>query len=58
GIAAPVVGVIGTSQAMEAIRILVGIGRSSAGYLQVFDARSMEWRKLELPRAPNCPTCG
>lgn len=57
GVAAPVVGIIGSCQAMEALKILVGIGTSSAGYLQVFDARNMEWRKLSLPRDPKCPTC-
>ena len=56
GVAAPVVGIVGTTQAMEAIRYLVGIG-SSAGYLQVFDAKRMEWRKFRLPRNKNCPAC-
>jgi molybdopterin/thiamine biosynthesis adenylyltransferase len=57
GVAAPVVGIIGTCQAMEAIKLIVGFGDSSAGYLQVFDARNMDWRKLKLPKNPNCPTC-
>ncbi len=57
GVAAPVVGIVGTSQAMEAIRYLTAIG-TSAGYLQVFDARRMEWRKLSLPRNAACPACG
>ncbi len=56
GVAAPVVGIVGTTQAMEAIRMLTGIG-SSAGYLQVLDAQSMEWRKFRLPKQANCPTC-
>jgi molybdopterin/thiamine biosynthesis adenylyltransferase len=56
GVAAPVVGIVGTTQAMEAIRYLTGMG-SSAGYLQVFDASQMEWRKFKLPRNENCPTC-
>ncbi|HIG44359.1 MAG: molybdopterin-synthase adenylyltransferase MoeB [bacterium] len=56
GVAAPVVGIVGTTQAMEAIRYLTGMG-SSAGYLQILDASQMEWRKFTLPRNKNCPTC-
>jgi molybdopterin-synthase adenylyltransferase len=57
GVAAPVVGMIGTVQAMEALKLIVGIGESLAGYLLVMDAKYMEWRKLRLPRNPDCPTC-
>ncbi len=57
GVAAPVVGIIGTIQAMEAIKLIAGFGQSLAGYLLVFDAKSMEWRKLKLSRNPTCPTC-
>lgn len=57
GVAAPLVGVIGSMQAMEALKLLVGVGRSLAGFLLVFDARNAEWRKLKLPRNPACPAC-
>ncbi|MFT7688077.1 MAG: molybdopterin/thiamine biosynthesis adenylyltransferase [Candidatus Azotimanducaceae bacterium] len=57
GVAAPIVGIIGTMQAMEAIRLLVGIGESAAGYLHVFDGKEMNWQKLKLPKSPNCPSC-
>lgn len=57
GVAAPVVGIIGTTQALEAIRMLVGIG-SSANHFQVFDGKQMEWRKMRLSKNPECPTCG
>ena len=57
GVAAPVVGVIGTIQAIEAIKLLAGFGQSLAGYLLVFDAKSMDWRKLKLSRNPACTTC-
>lgn len=57
GIAAPVVGTIGTLQALEAIKLLIGIGESLAGYLLTFDAKVMDWRKLKLPRNPTCPSC-
>ena len=58
GVAAPVVGIIGTIQAMEALKLIVGTGHTLAGFLLVFDARTMEWRKLKLPRNPKCRTCG
>lgn len=57
GVAAPVVGTIGTLQAVETIKLIAGFGTSLAGYLLIFDAASMEWRKLKLPRNPECPTC-
>ncbi len=57
GVAAPVVGVIGTIQALEAIKLLAGFGRSLAGHLLVFDAKSMDWRKLKLSKNSNCATC-
>ncbi len=58
GVAAPVVGVIGAIQATEALKLVAGFGESLAGYVLVFDAKSMEWRKLKLPRNPDCPACG
>jgi len=57
GIAAPVVGTIGTLQALEALKIIVGIGESLAGYILTFDARYMDWRKLKLPQRQDCPSC-
>ena len=57
GIAAPVVGAIGVLQALEAMKILVGLGESLAGYLLTFDAKYMEWRKLKLPQNPDCTAC-
>ncbi|MEX0941187.1 MAG: molybdopterin-synthase adenylyltransferase MoeB [Pseudomonadales bacterium] len=57
GVAAPVVGIIGTVQAMETVKLIIGIGQSLAGYLLVFDAKAMEWRKLKLPRNSACKVC-
>ena len=57
GVVAPVVGAIGTLQALETIKLIVGIGESLAGYLLTFDAKYMEWRKLKLPRNPTCEAC-
>ncbi len=58
GVLAPVVGTIGTLQALEAIKLLLGIGESLAGYLLTFDAKHMQWQKLKLPKNPSCQVCG
>lgn len=58
GVIAPLVGIVGTCQALEAIKLLCGIGESLAGYVLYFDALYMDWRKLRLNRDPDCPTCG
>ncbi len=58
GVAAPLVGVVGAMQAMETLKLIAGVGKSLAGFLLVFDARSAEWRKLKLPRNPDCAACG
>ena len=58
GVAAPVVGVVGSIQAMEAIKLLSGFGESLAGYVLVFDAKYMQWQKLTLSKNPRCSACG
>ena len=55
GVAAPLVGIIGSVQAMEAMKLIVGTGTSLAGYVLYFDALEMDWRKLRLRRSPSCP---
>jgi molybdopterin/thiamine biosynthesis adenylyltransferase len=57
GVMAPVVGIIGSVQAMEAIKLICGIGTSLAGRLLLLDAKSMQWRELKLPRDPQCGAC-
>ena len=57
GVIAPVTGVIGTMQAMEAVNILLGQGQLH-GVVWLFDACLMEWQKMQLPRNPHCPACG
>ena len=57
GVFAPLVGIIGTMQAAEALRLLAGVGTSLAGRLQMLDARSMEWNEMRLRRDPACAVC-
>mgnify|MGYP001210817428 CR=1 FL=1 len=57
GVFAPLVGIIGTMQAAEALKLLVGVGASLAGRLQMLDARTMEWTEIRLQRDPACPVC-
>ena len=53
----PVVGIIGSVQATEAIKVLLNIGDSLDGKLLMFDAFQMEWRTLKLKKDPKCPVC-
>jgi adenylyltransferase/sulfurtransferase len=58
GVLGPVVGIIGSLQATEAIKILAGIEEGLAGRLLLLDGRAMEWRSLKLRKDPRCPVCG
>ena len=57
GVLAPLVGVIGSLQAMEAIKVLAGYGRSLQGRVLMLDLGSMEVRPLALARRADCPDC-
>lgn len=57
GVFAPLVGIIGSMQAAEALKLLAGVGSSLAGRLQMLDARTMEWSEIRLARQPGCPVC-
>lgn len=57
GVFAPLVGIIGTVQAAEALKLIAGVGTSLAGRLQMLDARRMEWTELRLARQPGCKVC-
>jgi molybdopterin/thiamine biosynthesis adenylyltransferase len=57
GVFAPLVGIIGSMQAAEALKLLTGVGASLAGRLQMLDGRTMEWSEIRLLRAPDCPVC-
>ena len=58
GVFAPLVGIIGSLQAAEALKLLAGVGASLAGRLQMLDARQMEWTDIRMSRNPACPVCG
>ncbi|MDO9393091.1 MAG: molybdopterin-synthase adenylyltransferase MoeB [Methylotenera sp.] len=58
GVFAPLVGMIGTTQAAEALKILMSIGDSLQGRLLLLDALSMEWRAIKLGKDPACSVCG
>ena len=59
GVIGAMAGVIGTLQAMEAIKYLLGVGKLLTGYLLTYDALDMEFRKIKLPEhVPDCAVCG
>jgi adenylyltransferase/sulfurtransferase len=57
GVFAPLVGIVGSTQAAEALKLLAGVGESLAGRLLLLDALTMEWREVRVPRDPDCPVC-
>jgi len=58
GVFAPLVGMIGTTQAAEAMKLLLGLGESLEGRLLLLDSLGMEWRSIKLGRDPSCSVCG
>jgi adenylyltransferase/sulfurtransferase len=58
GVFAPLTGVIGAAQAMEALKLLAGVGESLNGRLQVLDAKNAEWRTVRVNKDPECSVCG
>ncbi|USD67954.1 molybdopterin-synthase adenylyltransferase MoeB [Vibrio sp. SCSIO 43136] len=57
GVMAPLVGIIGATQALECIKVLANMGTTLEGKLLILDAMSMSWREMKLAKLPNCPTC-
>ena len=51
-------GVIGSLQALEVIKIVLGTGKTLSGRLLIFDALELSWREVALRRNPDCPVCG
>jgi len=58
GVIAPVTGIIGSIQALEAIKLRLDIGETLVGRLLLLDGLSMEWNTMRLKKNPACPTCG
>jgi len=58
GVFAPLVGIVGATQAAEALKIIGGVGQTLVGRLLLVDALTMEWRELRVLKDPQCPVCG
>ncbi|MDT6962388.1 molybdopterin-synthase adenylyltransferase MoeB [Cupriavidus sp. SZY C1] len=58
GVFAPLVGMVGTVQAAEALKLLTGMGQTLAGRLLMVNAMTMEWTTMRLARTPGCEVCG
>ncbi|MCI0654864.1 MAG: molybdopterin-synthase adenylyltransferase MoeB [Methylococcaceae bacterium] len=57
GVIAPLTGIIGTIQALEAIKLISNAGEGLIGRLLLFDALSMQWNSMRFGKNPSCPTC-
>ena len=57
GVFAPLVGIIGTMQAAEAIRLLSSIGEPLVGRMLMLDGRSLNWQTVRFRRDPDCAVC-
>jgi len=57
GVLGPVVGTIGSLQALETIKLIAGIGKPLVGRLLLFDGLQGEWQRVQLKRDPGCPVC-
>ena len=58
GVFAPLVGIIGSVQAAEALKLLVNVGQALTGRLLMLDARNMAWSEIKMPRNADCSVCG
>lgn len=58
GVFAPLVGIIGSLQAAEALKLLSGVGQALTGRLLMLDARAMEFTEIRIGRQAECPVCG
>ena len=57
GVFAPLVGIVGSMQAAEALKLITGAGQTLTGRLLLIDGRSMEFTSVKLARNPNCTVC-
>lgn len=58
GVAAPLLGIVGSVQALETVKLLAGIDTGLRGRLMLLDGLRMEWNSIRLKRDPQCPVCG
>jgi molybdopterin-synthase adenylyltransferase len=58
GVIAPITGIVGSIQALEAIKLIIGIGENLTGKLLLLDGLSMEWNTMKFRKNTKCPTCG
>ena len=58
GVLAPLLGIAGSIQATETMKLIMGLGATLQGRLLLFDVMSMEWHSAILPKDPGCPVCG
>lgn len=58
GVIAPITGIVGSIQALEAMKLIMGVGETLQGRLLILDGLTMEWNTMQLRKNLNCPTCG
>ena len=58
GVFAPLVGIVGATQAAEALKVIMGIGKVLVGRLLLLDAQNMEWTQIRVARNLTCAVCG
>ncbi|KAF3977735.1 MAG: molybdopterin-synthase adenylyltransferase MoeB [Methylococcales symbiont of Iophon sp. n. MRB-2018] len=57
GVIAPITGIVGSIQAMEALKLIIGFGKTLTGRLLLLDGLSMQWNEMKLTKNSQCPTC-
>jgi len=57
GVIAPLVGIMGSMQAMEAVKLICGVGETLAKRMLILDGKYMQWRELKLSQRSGCPVC-
>ena len=58
GVFAPLVGIIGSIQAAEALKLLCGVGEALSGRLLMLDGRNMAFNEIRMTKSSTCPVCG
>lgn len=58
GVISPITGIVGSIQALEAMKLIMGIGETLTGRLLLLDGLTMEWQTMRLKKNPGCPSCG